>query len=229
MIDNTCRHCSQPVLADALGILIDASGGDVCDVSGGNDPHALIETAVCNTDINGIEWLVTPEHVEWLRDNGTTVFEHEDALALMLLNDVVFLNGLCHRYHSEPFSPDEPSEVSGLVSIHVICSDVFAWGCADAENLPYREIENLYRFWRKDPNWGPAVWCMVRRNQMPQKPAEEIIAAQGIWNLADFHLGPNTMDAQAHEFLRTAVAQVNATQTAGEQIASVNPLPSDLC
>lgn len=106
-------------------------------------------------------------------------FVEEQALALMLANEVIFLND--HQWEKE-----WPETARKTTSLNVGCNDVFAWGCADAEELPYREIENLYKLWRKEPYWGAAMWCMIQRKQMPQRPVEKYIRATGIWDLDAF-------------------------------------------
>lgn len=63
-------------------------------------------------------------------------------------------------------------------------------------NGVYKEIENLYRHWQKDPCWGPAVWCITQRKQKPQQPVEDAIRKQGIWDLDALDLGENTRDAE---------------------------------
>ena len=67
----------------------------------------------------------------------------------------------------------------------VDCSDVFAWGCADDEDMNYRDIEAVYGFWKKDPIWGTAVWCMTKRKELPQRPVADRIKKAGIWALED--------------------------------------------
>lgn len=161
-----------------------------------------------------IRWTLEPSDIEWEMDwrNHKTnpafadrpkvqalpdremKFETPQALAHMLINEVIFLND--HWWQKE-----WPDAAKKLASLNVNCNDVFAWGCADAEELPYDEIEPLYRMWRKDPSWGPAVWCMIRRNQMPQKPVEDSIRKAGVWDLDKLGLGTNTLDAEVHAFV----------------------------
>lgn len=154
-----------------------------------------------------IVWTIAPDDVEWeydrtglkanLKDNERiqalpdkeTMFEDGKALAVLLMNEVIFLNS--HWWEDE-----WPEKAKKLTSLNVNCNDVFAWGCADAEELPHDQIESLYHMWQKDPSWGPAVWCMIQRNQMPQKPVEKIIREMGIWDLDALKLGGNTMDAE---------------------------------
>lgn len=120
---------------------------------------------------------------------GETDFQQEEALALLLLNQVVFLN-------SYWWEEDQPEEKRERISVSVECNDVFASGCADSEELPYEEIENLYKMYIKDPIWGTAIWCIQRRKQMPQKPVEKLIRKAGIWDLDSMGIAENTMDLE---------------------------------
>jgi len=97
----------------------------------------------------------------------------EDYLKILLCEDVVFIN---NGYWIKDWPKDH-------ITIHANCSDIFAWGCADAEDVLYSELKDLYQMWKKDPSWGPAVWCIKKRKQKPQEPVEDLIREAGIWNL----------------------------------------------
>jgi hypothetical protein len=178
-----------------------------------------------------IEWTITPESIEWemnweinskITGKGGTemIFEEGPALAHLLLNEVVYLNSHWwkhfklgdrkpdgHGYQSVKRDDAEWSEEdSKIISVNVGCNDVFAWACSDSEPLPYKQIETLYRMWIKDPSWGPAVWCMIQRNQMPQKPVEDIIRREGIWSFDELKLGPNYQEAEAKAYLARVIA-----------------------
>jgi hypothetical protein len=140
------------------------------------------------------QWTIEPTDIEWTHEDKTH-FEPEGAVALMLINDVIFLN-------NHWFEKNWPEPVRRNAALFVNCNDVFAWACADAEPLPYHQIENVYKMWCKDSEWGPAIWCMVARNQMPQKPLEKIIREAGVWNLDELNLGQNTDDAKIKELFR---------------------------
>ena len=137
-----------------------------------------------------IKWNIKETDIEWnmVWSDGVTpdemIFEVEQALALLLINGVILTNS----YWQEK---DLPTNIQASMFIFVNCSVIFAWGCADGEDLPYASIEKLYRMWRKDPMWGSAVWCMVTRNEMPQKPVEDRIREIGIWDLDSLNLEPN--------------------------------------
>lgn len=133
-----------------------------------------------------------PEPVE------KSYFSEECALAVLLAEEVVFLNTGWNR-------KEWPEEARKAWMVYVICNDVFAWGCSDAEFLPYDQVENVYRMWRKDPSWGPAIWCMLQRKEMPQKPVEDAIRKAGIWNLDALNLNKNTTAAEVEAFFKSII------------------------
>lgn len=163
---------------------------------------------------------IDDDSIEWRRmstfDHGVkrpepvevTEFDRERALALMLMNEVVFLN-------NNWWKKEWPEEAQKAISINVNCNDVFAWASADAEGLPYSEVETIYKMWRKDPDWGPAVWCIIRRKEMPQRPVEDSIRKAGVWDLDRLGLRENTTDAEVQAYLRAVVASgaLNKNQT----------------
>lgn len=110
------------------------------------------------------EYTIYPNHME-----------EEDYLKVLLTEDVVFIN-------NGHWNKDWPKD---HITVHVNCNDVFAWGCADAEDITYSELGDLYAMYKKDPNWGPAIWCIKKRKMMPQKPVEKLIKEAGIWDLQE--------------------------------------------
>lgn len=164
---------------------------------------------------------IKPEDIEWVMDwskrtgePDEIIFETEKALAHLLMNDVVFLNSYWWKYYDmgkynkETKRFDTPLEnptwtkdESRAISVSVNCNDIFAWGCADAEDLPFKEIENLYRMWKADPNWGPAKWCAIQRNQKPQKPVIDSMKKSGSWDAVMESLESNTMQAEVDAFM----------------------------
>lgn len=109
--------------------------------------------------------------------------EMEFKLAHLLLEGIIFCNnGWWLEKQGKPWQSD-------YVTLHVICNDVFAWGCADAEDVTYKEIPDLYEMWRKDPQSGHEAWCIKKRKMMPQKPVEKMFRDDGIWNLEELIKG----------------------------------------
>ncbi len=89
---------------------------------------------------------------------------------------------------------DWSDEAKEATTLFVNCSDVFVWGAADADNLPFKELENLYECYHKDKSWGPAVWCIQQRGYLPQKPVYDIIQKEGLWDLDTMNLKPSIDD-----------------------------------
>lgn len=130
-----------------------------------------------------IRYALTDEDVEWMmrwepRENypekpaTEVMFEKEKALALLLINDVIFLNS--HWWEKEWLE-----EAQKLTSLNVNCNDVFAWGCADSEEVMYCQLKDLYDLWRRHPGFGHELWCMLQRKEMPQRPVAESIRNAG--------------------------------------------------
>lgn len=166
-----------------------------------------------------IEYSLTPESVEWTMDWGEDYkekysskangpkeryeqkFEEEQALALFLINEVIFLN--THWWGHD----DWPEEAKNTIRLLVNCNDVFMWACSDSEDIQLHELKDLYQFFKKDPAWGPAVWCICKRKEMPQPPVEARIRELGIWNFEElieqYDIKPNWYRASSkklHEF-----------------------------
>jgi len=130
--------------------------------------------------------------VFWTDSNGVEHCDIEAALAILLREEVLFANA--RRYWSPEWEadPDNPGkmrdsgrgEMAGpTIVLFVNCNDVFGWGCADAEPLPYDEVGNLYRAWSSGP-WGVARWCCLRRRQRPQERVEASMRQAGVWDEA---------------------------------------------
>jgi hypothetical protein len=97
----------------------------------------------------------------------------EYRLAFLLLEDVIFTNEGKWMYGWD----------KEYTTLHVNCNDVFAWGCADAEDILRTEINELYEMHAKHPQWASAVWCIKKRQEWPQKPVEDAIRKDGFWDL----------------------------------------------
>lgn len=116
------------------------------------------------------EALAKHPHPERLKP---TRFQTEQALALLILDDVVVLvNG-----------------GENGISPQVGCNDVFYWACADCEPIPPvgfggdldEPFWSLYDQYRKDGHTGALIWCCLRRGMRPQTPIERDMRAAGTW------------------------------------------------
>jgi len=113
-----------------------------------------------NIEIND-RWL---EKDEW---------EIEYKLAHLLIERVIFVNdGWWYEKEDKPWK-------KGAISHHVNCNDIFAWGCADSEDIIFDEVSELYETWKKDKIWGAAVWCIKKRKARPQPPVEKDMIKAG--------------------------------------------------
>jgi len=142
------------------------------------------------------------------------------ALAIMLLNEAVFTNE--HRTTAD--ADRGPAEATAL---YVTCNDVFMWGCADLEKMAHDRIAEVYGFWERDPRWGTAVWCMIQRRELPQKPVLDRIRKAGIWDMdalvTQHDLRPNHYDGVSMAYaMRKRDAYVAWCEGEGTE-----PLPFD--
>ena len=63
----------------------------------------------------------------------------------------------------------------------------------------YDDLYEIWDYWKKDPQMGHVIWCIKRRNELPQKPMYDYIMEQGIWDLDSMGLEPNYYDAMLKE------------------------------
>lgn len=119
--------------------------------------------------------------MDWSKNNvpgkpaQETIFEKEKALARLLAEDVIFLNDHWRE-------DDWPESARKSTSLTVICSDIFAWGCSDAETIHYEDIQGVYDAWIANREWGPSKWCAIKRNLKPQAPVIEAMKKAGVWD-----------------------------------------------
>lgn len=111
---------------------------------------------------------ITNEDIRWDADE----FEDGIALAVLLAKEVAFIND--HWWRQDLTKKDR-----GSISVQVVCSDIFAWGCADAERLPFNQIRRCYEAWEADPEWGAAAWCITQRQKLPQPPVADAMTKRG--------------------------------------------------
>jgi hypothetical protein len=127
------------------------------------------------------------------------IFEDDKALARLLGEDVIFLN-------SHWWEDDWPERARKVTSLNVNCNDIFAWGCADGEEIEHAEIQALYDLWLADRNWGPVKWCAIKRNQKPQPPIIASMKKAGVWDEVMEGLGANYQDAEVSAAFARAAA-----------------------
>jgi len=107
--------------------------------------------------------------VFWTDDAGREHCDVEKALSLMLADDGDLF-----------VLPDYKG--TGRIVISVNCNDLFCWGCSDAEEVPYNQIDKLYRAWKKEGWRGASKWACKRRRERPQGPIEKRWRDAGDWD-----------------------------------------------
>jgi len=136
-----------------------------------------------------ISYVIDPASVEWEMDwtdvdedgnrrypdkpDKEMRYEWSGILALLLNNEVIHLNS----YH---WKTEWPEEARKSTCLGVICSDVFSWGCADSEDISCGELKDLYLMYKDNPSWGPTIWCMIKRREMPQGPVAKLMREAGV-------------------------------------------------
>lgn len=100
----------------------------------------------------------------WWRDPGLYPAR---PLAEMLNDHVIFLN----------YDTEKP----GQYSLDVNCNDLFYWACADAEPLPFDQIEQVYVAWKLG-GYALDKWTCHRRNLRPQVPVVTKMKEAGEWD-----------------------------------------------
>lgn len=95
--------------------------------------------------------------------------EPEDMLKVLIEDGFIIIN---NGWWDELWPKD-------AITVAVNCNDVFLWGCADAENILYSDIEELYNMYIKEPTWGIAAWCIKKRKCKPQKLVEDMMIKLG--------------------------------------------------
>lgn len=152
------------------------------------------ETSWVNTKKRVAEMERTPDNQEYIdrmlaKPDMEPQFEENYALAILLISEVVFIND--HWWKKQHGWPEDACK---RPSINVNTNDVLAWGCADAIEMDYDDLEDVYTHWEKDPAWGTAVWYCKKLNMMPQKPVADSIRKMGIWDIDNMGLEKNPTD-----------------------------------
>ena len=108
----------------------------------------------------------------------------DNMLAILLINEVVILNNFWWK-------TNWPKDAQEATSLAVVCNDCFDWNSADAELITVFDIQDVFEHWEKDPECGSYIWCIKKRNMMPQKHVYDAIMKAGIWNLDEMYLQRN--------------------------------------
>lgn len=84
----------------------------------------------------------------------------------------------------------------GSLKVTVNCNDVFAWACADCEDIASEEeLQDLYDASAADRNWGMLKWVCKKRGEKPQRGWIVIMKHQRSWDETMESLRENRYDA----------------------------------
>jgi hypothetical protein len=133
-------------------------------------------------DDDDVYWLMTWDERYPDKPPTEMMFEEGQALARLLAEEVIFIN-------SHWWEKDWPERARKITSLNVNCNDIFAWACADAEEIEHSEIQDLYDLWFADRSWGAAKWCAIKRGQQPQPPVIAAMKKAGAWDACMEALG----------------------------------------
>ena len=79
----------------------------------------------------------------------------------------------------------------GEVSLFINTSDIFAWACADCEEVELDELDSVVSEITNDPKWGVVKWVCRRENLQPQSAIKREMKGEGAWCEWMDNLKPN--------------------------------------
>lgn len=127
-------------------------------------------------------------------------FDSSGAIAQLIREARVFHN--YRRYVVNDFGWEPPPPGTERISEHptmevfLNCSDVFAWGASDAEQIRSEsDLKRLVAHLRRDPIYGALKWACQTRNEQPQAPWVRRLKEVDAWTPLLDRLPPNRYDA----------------------------------
>lgn len=109
-------------------------------------------------------------------ENIGIYFDEEAALSDLLKEGILFCN---YRFYSRL---KEGKSDGQTIVLFVVANDVFAYACADAEDLPLTELHNLYTLWKNHGPNGVIKWLAIQRNEKPLNSIVENLKKSGLWD-----------------------------------------------
>lgn len=137
----------------------------------------ILENSIKNLKLTDIQESV----YEFLDINGhfELFFDENLALSILLEKNILILN-------SNWFYKTWPEDAQKTFAIAVNCSDTFVYASADAQELFFDELNDLYNHFIIDPTYGPIFWCIKKRKLKPLNKIYEKIKNDGIWDIDEF-------------------------------------------
>jgi len=110
----------------------------------------------------------TPVRTYWFNIDNQWTPSLEDMVAKLLDEQVLFVGW--------------DQNFLETITLYVNCSDVFAWGGADAEPVKSSELPELFEMHDDDPIYGSTKWVCKKRNMQPQFPLIEKMKEYDKWD-----------------------------------------------
>lgn len=104
-------------------------------------------------------------NISWEKDDPSDLETYE-ILAFLIAEEEIFIN----------------PRKGESIKLFVNCNDVFAWGCADLEEIGWDELSDLFFKVIADRKWGSLKWCCLKRNERPQLVIEKDMKAENAWD-----------------------------------------------
>lgn len=120
------------------------------------------------------------------------------------LMEVLSSEGVAFVHATDGGAFFESQDKNALITISVNCNDLWMWGCADAEPLPFSELGPLVKELRANPQWGAWIWACKYRGLQPQPPVKQDMIKAGVWSDALETLDKNPFDKDPVAARRTS-------------------------
>ena len=134
----------------------------------------------------------TPQY--WLTLSDRTVHPNEEEMLAKLLQEgILFCNS--RKY----LDSDDKTVRPETIVLFVNCSDVFAWGCADAESIALAELPELFKMYEANPKTAATIWVCKKRNEKPQLPVADWLKEENAWTDEMEQLPSNQYDSYCKE------------------------------
>jgi hypothetical protein len=123
--------------------------------------------------------------------------DEQMALACLLADGTCFINTVDI---SSDYNISDDKKIF-TTAVYVLVSDIFAWGCADAEPIECNDGEtpnaiiDLYKLKKEKGFWGLVHWVCLRRKEQPQFPIKRDMIKAGHWVDELESLTPNSYDS----------------------------------
>lgn len=101
------------------------------------------------------------------------VYEEPGMLAVLIANNLIHMN-------APWWEKSWPEDAKRGFYVGLNMNDVFAWGCADSEEIKFDELKDVYMHFEKNPEWGPVIWASKKRRQLPQRPVIDMMVKDGV-------------------------------------------------